>query len=972
MGDAVKNMTAKFGKLDKFEGNDFRHWQKKMHFLLTTLKVLYVLSTPMPEFVEDETMEQTRKRCKRENDGYICRGHILNGMSDGLFDVYQTVGSAKELWDQLESKYMTEDASSKKFLVSNFNNYKMVDSRSVMEQYHELLRILGQFTQHEETLRAEESGKGKGKEIVGSSSVNMIEDGKNQNNNKNKKAKERKNDGNNDRSNKKSKLTCWKCGKTTHFKNDCRVKKNNSGNTSSLGQGSKDPNSSQGLNFDFDVLPFNHYVSHIYEICYVHDDAFAWWINSGATYHACKDRCWFDTFHPVQDGYVLHMGDESTKPILGHGNVVLEFSSGKTITLVNVVYVSGLRKNLMSGPMLNKCGYKQVYESDKYILSRHGVFVGFGYYNNGMFMLNLNKVPNAFSSVCMISSKDVDSSMSHSRLGHAHYKRMLVMSKDNLIPEFDITLGKCNTCMLNKITRQTFKDIKQNSNVLELIHSDLCDFHATPSLGIRRIIHVTTAPYTPQQNGMSERKNMAIKEMVNSMLSYSGLSEIFWGDAMLTACYLLNIVPNKRNKVCRAVVRLPEPKRKILGEKEEDPRTFDEVMQSRDVAFWKEAINNEMGSIIENNTWILSDLPPGFRQKEGISYFDTYAPVARISTIRLLIALAATYNLVIHKMDVKTSFLNSELEKEAPKQCHQSDNGCVYCKFDKSDNGVIICLYVDDMLIFGTDQDQVDKTKEFLSSNFSMKDIGEADVIFGIRIKRDDKVSTPLDPTIKLMPNTGRDVDQLEYSRAIGCLMYAMISTRTYIAYVVCKLSSYTSNHSTHHWHAIMRVLKYLKKTMDYGLSYVGFPSVLEGYSNASWITNSEDHTSTIEFVALAAAGKDAKWSRNLIYEILLWPKPISPISIHCDSAANLAKAYCQIYNGKYRHLGVRHSMVHELITNGVISVDFVRSQQNLADHLTKGLARDLMHKSAIGMGLKSIEISNDETPNSLLANVRS
>ncbi|GJR34524.1 zinc finger, CCHC-type containing protein [Tanacetum coccineum] len=116
------DMTTKFGKLDKFKGSDFRRWQKKMHFLLTTLKW--------------------------DNEDYICRGHILNGMSDALFDVYQNVESAKELWDQLEAKYMAEDTSSKKFLVSNFNNYRMVDSRSVMEQYHKLLRILGQYTQH--------------------------------------------------------------------------------------------------------------------------------------------------------------------------------------------------------------------------------------------------------------------------------------------------------------------------------------------------------------------------------------------------------------------------------------------------------------------------------------------------------------------------------------------------------------------------------------------------------------------------------------------------------------------------------------------------------------------------------------------------------------------------------------------------------------------------------------------------------
>nr|GFA59957.1 zinc finger, CCHC-type [Tanacetum cinerariifolium] len=131
----------------------------------------------------------------------------------------------------------------------------------------------------------------------------------------------------------------------------------------------------------------------------------------------------------------------------------------------------------------------------------------------------------------------------------------------------------------------------------------------------------------------------------------------------------------------------------------EDPRTYNEAMQSRDFAFWKEAINDEIGSIMENNTWVLSDLPPGckplgckwifkrkmkfdgtvdkfkarlviqgFRQKEGIDYFDTYAPVARITTTRLLLALAAIQNLVIHQMDVKTTFLNGDLEEVYMKQ----------------------------------------------------------------------------------------------------------------------------------------------------------------------------------------------------------------------------------------------------------------------------------------------------------------
>ncbi|GKB18069.1 zinc finger, CCHC-type containing protein [Tanacetum coccineum] len=222
--------------------------------------------------------------------------------------------------------------------------------------------------------------------------------------------------------------------------------------------------------------------------------------------------------------------------------------------------------------------------------------------------------------------------------------------------------------------------------------------------------------------------------------------------------------------------------------------------------------------------------------------------------------------------------------------------------------------------------------------NFSMKDMGEADVILGIRIKHRSNglaisqshyiekilkkfnyfdctpLSTPMDTSEKLMPNNGKAVSQLEY----------------------------TSNPSTQHWQAIQRVLKYLKKTTDYSLTYTGYPSVLKRYTDASWIRNTEDNLSTSgwvflhsggaiswafkkqtcitnsimesEFVALVTASKKVEWLRNLILEIPLWSKPIVPIFIHCDSAATLEKAYIQMYNGKSRHLGVRHSMIRELI----------------------------------------------------------
>nr|GEV86786.1 zinc finger, CCHC-type [Tanacetum cinerariifolium] len=201
---------------------------------------------------------------------------------------------------------------------------------------------------------------------------------------------------------------------------------------------------------------------------------------------------------------------------------------------------------------------------------------------------------------------------------------------------------------------------------------------------------------------------------------------------------------------------------------------------------------------------------------------------------------------------------------------------------------------------------------------------------------------------------------KLEYSRAIGCLLYAIISTRPDIAFVVGKLSRYTSNPSALHWQALCRVFQYLKGTMEYGLTYSGYPFVIKGYSDASWINNMEDHSSTSGWVfllggcAISWASKKQTCITSLTMESEFIALAADGNEAECDSAATLAKAYSQVYNGKSRHLGVRHSMIRELIMNGVISVEFVITQLNLADHLTKGLARDLVRKEAIEMGLKS------------------
>ncbi|GKE46480.1 zinc finger, CCHC-type containing protein [Tanacetum coccineum] len=265
---------------------------------------------------------------------------------------------------------------------------------------------------------------------------------------------------------------------------------------------------------------------------------------------------------------------------------------------------------------------------------------------------------------------------------------------------------------------------------------------------------------------------------------------------------------------------------------ENDPKTFDEAMKSRDVAFWKEEINDEMDSIMGNNTWVLADLPPGckplgckwiFKRKlkvdGNVEKFKARMAPKQWHQKFDEVVLSNGYLLnqadkrVYRKFDdtgkaghsaFKQKSLNRTNFELMLQGLHHAGNEnqadkSVVIHIDGTGKGVIICLYVDDMLIFGTNQVQVDMVKEFLSSRSSL--IGEGTKKFNYFDC--SLISTPMDTSEKLIPNYSQAVSQLEYSRVIGCFMYAMTCTKPDIAFVVGKLSMYTSNPVTQHWQAI-------------------------------------------------------------------------------------------------------------------------------------------------------------------------
>ncbi|KAJ9566879.1 hypothetical protein OSB04_002845 [Centaurea solstitialis] len=528
------------------------------------------------------------------------------------------------------------------------------------------------------------------------------------------------------------------------------------------------------------------------------------------------------------------------------------------------------------------------------------------------------------------------------------------------------------------------------------------------------IKHERTSPFTPQQNGLAERKNRTFVEMVNCMLNQSGLPTNLWGEALLTACHIHNritsrVIPTspyeswkgRKPKIdymkvwgCVAYYRTPDPKRSKLGDRaiksifdeelrrstrtrkeknlgddfvsylvegtqkkvtrevifainvEDDPKTFAEAMSSRDAHLWKEAINDEMDSILRNRTWELADLPKGKRPIGSKWIFKKkYHPDGSISAYKARLVA---------------------------KGYRQREDRCIYSKCT-SDYTVVICLYVDDMLIINTDLEGIFETKKYLSSNFKMKDLGEVDTILGIKVKRTgsqislsqshyiEKILTkfqhlnitPFDSCVKLGANSGRAVAQLEYASAIGSMMYAMHCTRPDIAFAVSKLRQHTINPGVEHWKAVSRVLGYLKRTSKLEMTYTSSSGILEGYSDASWIDQTTHSTMEAEFIALAAAGKEAEWIRDLLSDIRLWDVPMPSIPMYCDSEATLSKVYNAVYNGKSRHIGLRHYYVRQLFENGTIKVVFVKSSKNFADPLTKPLTRDLVGTTIRDMGLK-------------------
>ena len=425
----------------------------------------------------------------------------------------------------------------------------------------------------------------------------------------------------------------------------------------------------------------------------------------------------------------------------------------------------------------------------------------------------------------------------------------------------------------------------------------------------------------------------------------------------------------------------------------------------------------------------------GFTQRYGDDYDETFCPVVRFESLRAVLALAVKNGLKLHQVDVTTAFLNGSLEEEVymkqpegfiepgsenlvcrlkksiyglkqSPRCwnlaldsklkeiglsQSSHDPCIYYKNEKG-NMLVVCVYVDDIILAGQQEGSIQQVKVALASAFDIKDLGRLNYFLGIKIeqKSDNSiwigqpayieklltthgmqnckpVNTPVSIGNKLVKANEEDepVNQRQYQSAVGSLMYLAVSTRPDISYAVSSLARFSCKPTNEHWTALKRLLRYLKGTTNLGILYsnTGMDKCI-GYTDADWAGDQDDRKSTsgyifllcggaiswksqkqkcvalstaeAEYIAMSTATQEAIWLRQLIAEVSNSSK--SPTLMFEDNQSAIAMARNPQFHGRAKHIEIKHHYVREQLSKGTVTLQYCPSHDMVADILTKGL----------------------------------
>ena len=321
---------------------------------------------------------------------------------------------------------------------------------------------------------------------------------------------------------------------------------------------------------------------------------------------------------------------------------------------------------------------------------------------------------------------------------------------------------------------------------------------------------------------------------------------------------------------------------------------------------------------------------------------------------------------------------------------------CLYFRGTSIYNSEYLLLYVDDMLLVSKEVNRVKQMKEILRSEFDMKDLGSARKILGINISRDRTENSvfisqknylqklvskfslkgakparqPMTGQFHLSknqcPTTPTDLEYMEkvpYSSAVGSVMYYMICTRPDLAFAISVLSRYMSNPGREHWLAMKWLLRYIGTTSDLGLLYTknGDHIDVEGFVDSDFAGDRDSRRSTsayffkvcgscvswksqlqpvvalstteAEYIAATEGIKEGIWIQGLLQELKIYNGTATVFS-DSQSAIHLCKN--PVFHDRTKHVEVKYHFIREKITQGIINIEKVSTEDNPADFGTK------------------------------------
>jgi histone deacetylase 1/2 len=507
-----------------------------------------------------------------------------------------------------------------------------------------------------------------------------------------------------------------------------------------------------------------------------------------------------------------------------------------------------------------------------------------------------------------------------------------------------------------------------------------------------------------------------------------------------------------------------KPKLPYIGltEASKEDKEPENVREALDRPEWLTAIDKEYKALMDNRTWTLVPfqgqeniidskwiyktkykadgtierrkarlVARGFQQTAGLDYDETFSPVVKSSTVRIILSIVVHLNWEVRQLDINNAFLNGNLKetvfmhqpegyidqtkpshicklnkaiyglKQAPRAWYDSlrhtllNWGFQNTKSDSSlfvlkeaDHTTFLLIYVDDIIITGSNNKSLEAFISQLNLAFSLKDLGNLHYFLGIEVYRDNsgmylKQTKYIRDLLKKfnMENasscptpmvTGRQFttkgelmsNPTHYRQAIGALQY-LTNTRPDIAFAVNKLSQYMSSPTIDHWQGIKRILRYLHGTTNLGLHIKPSTDLdIAGFSDADWATSIDDRKSMAgqcvflgetlvswasrkqkvvsrsstesEYRALADLAAEVAWLKSLLGELKV-PILRKPV-LWCDNLSAKALASNPVMHARSKHIEIDIHYIRDQVIHNEVTVAYVPTADQIADCLTKAL----------------------------------